>query len=1050
MSPGNRSWGQLLGYPAPGSIAYYWSRLLIEVARAYDGCLTSAVEEFRMPAEGNAKLVAEVAARQRAWAKRKAHRAPEAWKLAKRHRVSAKHWLQSVDNQTTHSLGWHGLAAVVLPERQEDRVGPWADWRLWRHMVIAVDQGSDAVSALNWLKHVGGNVSVFYDFSHGGQNDFKEMLRQMGWMSFFMLLLVVMNCEFGPRSEEGRYSQVAEAWAELQKNFGPKDCVVFQEHCSNMITELGESVGEQMEEGDGGDIEQTMWRIWKEDAVGRKLGKKTNMCRFWAAWRKAKWLASHWSDKLAKYEYCGVETGLLSGRKIEKLVIRESPGDLEGLTLRDSTSQPSSIDKALRSCCQNALQISTLILEEPYHLLLTKVIVASCQEGERWHSIQNTALRSSEGATSWLLSQLDGGYMTHVGDILSQLGKHESLSYLGLTLSVDDARRMPPDDIARDDDVSDKYAMACLVFASRRLVRNIWFIRGWPVHAMAYCCGGNRADRTAKLFEADYTAYQELKNLAEGQQSIAAKQVLRRSCFLEASVEQTLQAFRSVGFEVDRSVQDHISNKLAGIVSTQAVEDSFHHMKNAKLVRGKRRYRRPEKCMASVLARGVLGRVHKYEEVETTSAREGASERLPREAFVPSLAASSLPFGKIVDVRATPSWPSPGAANIGLKYADLALVQQASAQGDWSLIDRAWQGCIFQPMHKFVFRLSAESPQWYFPAHGWRDSAIIAVPAVSCLLPGTQHLYFEFDLPLREPTFLAINSVLEVIAVPIMFKSPAWQFAESVGARSLPVKVRAFAQSAEPEPVLRIAAREAFWGADKSTLLSFARLVHCDIVGGSSLFDVLHSLVHFLLPELEPPELLRIVSRRASVFKSAQQWSSELAQVEEAAEVLDRADEKEMQASRSRQGDAARELESFTREFSARAAAVRASAKAKAKPRARAKASGDQPVRSFPRKLPHWPEHSVDMAQARKLLPEGATLWRDVRYGNFQAHYAPFPRISRSWGKYGERNALILVLQDVWQAHLFEQGQPRSACPIRDLFGFEVEQPGSGAASSTA
>lgn len=151
-----------------------------------------------MPVEGKAKLVADISARQRAWAKRKAHRAPEAWNPAKRHRISAKHWLQSVDNQARHSLGWHGLAAVVLPEKLEDRVGPWADWRLWRHLVIEVGQGSGAVSALSWLKHVGGGVAVSYDFSHEGHYDFKQMLRQMGWISFFMLLLVVMNCEFGP------------------------------------------------------------------------------------------------------------------------------------------------------------------------------------------------------------------------------------------------------------------------------------------------------------------------------------------------------------------------------------------------------------------------------------------------------------------------------------------------------------------------------------------------------------------------------------------------------------------------------------------------------------------------------------------------------------------------------------------------------------------------------------------------------------------------------------------------------------------------------------
>lgn len=103
---------------------------------------------------------------------------------------------------------------------------------------------------------------------------------------------------------------MVEAWSELQKHFGPKDCVVLQEHCSDMISESGCSVSEQMEEQDGGDIEPC-GAFGKRTLWGDSSATNTNLCRFEAPWRNAKWLTSHWSDTLAKYEYSGVEAGLL-------------------------------------------------------------------------------------------------------------------------------------------------------------------------------------------------------------------------------------------------------------------------------------------------------------------------------------------------------------------------------------------------------------------------------------------------------------------------------------------------------------------------------------------------------------------------------------------------------------------------------------------------------------------------------------------------------------------------------------------------------------------
>ena len=61
---------------------------------------------------------------------------------------------------------------------------------------------------------------------------------------------------------------------------------------------------------------------------------------------------------------------------------------------------------------------------------------------------------------------------------------------------------------------------------------------------------------------------------------------------------------------------DHLHDNFN---ASQADEECFRYMKNSKVIKGKRRFRRPEKAMAVVLAKQVLSKVMKYKEVEIKS-----------------------------------------------------------------------------------------------------------------------------------------------------------------------------------------------------------------------------------------------------------------------------------------------------------------------------------------------------------------------------------------------------------------------------------------------
>eukprot|EP00969_Alexandrium_andersonii_P050574 2222379-Alexandrium_andersonii.AAC.1 len=104
---------------------------------------------------------------------------------------------------------------------------------------------------------------------------------------------------------------------------------------------------------------------------------------------------------------------MLNSAKLEKLQFGRVEG--EGSDAKQSTD-PSRLcvtEKALRSACQNALVISTIMLQEEFHLLLTRVVVCCSEPVDAWHSQQNKELRSAEGSLRWLTGQLDGGLMQH-------------------------------------------------------------------------------------------------------------------------------------------------------------------------------------------------------------------------------------------------------------------------------------------------------------------------------------------------------------------------------------------------------------------------------------------------------------------------------------------------------------------------------------------------------------------------------------------------------------------------------------------------------------
>lgn len=100
-----------------------------------------------------------------------------------------------------------------------------------------------------------------------------------------------------------------------------------------------------------------------------------------------------------------------------------------------------------------------------------------------------------------------------------------------------------------------------------------------------------------------------------------------------------IQAFDELGFLPHKAIIDMASQNLSGIMSSQCSEDAFNHMKNSKLVTGKRRFRRPEEVFAVCLARKVVDGIHRFRPVPNDVPVECRSVRLDKHCFSPDLSA---------------------------------------------------------------------------------------------------------------------------------------------------------------------------------------------------------------------------------------------------------------------------------------------------------------------------------------------------------------------------------------------------------------------------
>ena len=271
-------------------------------------------------------------------------------------------------------------------------------------MHLAQDHGPDGHSAVYALGHKENlklNVGWIMDFSHGVKCDVENSYKSINMQPFTLLMMIVFNMGHGPDKDEGmRWAQLQESLEWLFDVFGCGDFPLFEARHVDIVEEMGD----ELEYVDGEEHLSDMERAWNALRRRRqfeKKGRKVIMARFMAWLRGGKELLRQWSWTLFRSEWLALEHDFLQGSALMKKIILPQRELAEDGSAPTTSSHATSVDaKLLRSCCQNAVTITCLVLGERKNRRSLAILVHVPEPVERLHGESAKECKVSRRTTS--------------------------------------------------------------------------------------------------------------------------------------------------------------------------------------------------------------------------------------------------------------------------------------------------------------------------------------------------------------------------------------------------------------------------------------------------------------------------------------------------------------------------------------------------------------------------------------------------------------------------------------------------------------------------
>jgi hypothetical protein len=148
-------------------------------------------------------------------------------------------WGLALDNALTWTCGF-GLEWFEMTDLLASDTDPFE----WPYLAITPDQGSDGLSMVNAMKYGWAqkqyNVDVYYDPSHGGHNDLKLAIKDVGLWQHQIMMSICASAPYGPFGEGVRRSQLEKSSEEYFACQSPDSDPLFHQLLPHILFEQGQ------------------------------------------------------------------------------------------------------------------------------------------------------------------------------------------------------------------------------------------------------------------------------------------------------------------------------------------------------------------------------------------------------------------------------------------------------------------------------------------------------------------------------------------------------------------------------------------------------------------------------------------------------------------------------------------------------------------------------------------------------------------------------------------------------------------------------------------
>ena len=438
-------------------------------------------------------------ARHTAWLRRVVDSKGKAtWRPRASYRVGTLRWLIEIDNIQRVSTSNGGLCWVLY--KKELPLWDFSNWRSWPTLVIGADQGPKCVcglSALQYKPEIQSNITPLFEFSHGANNDFQGLLKDLGRWHFALILLIIYNLPHGPDKDPGmRYEQFGQMLRFISENFDPATFALWQARVPAMADELAGEFELNSERGPA----LSLWDHFVANPSAHFLGERVKMCQYMAWWEAGNKLLKHWSFNLFKAECVSIESDWLHRQSFLQLPA-VSPVIAQD-TIQSTASTITAIEtKILRSCCANNVVVQVAVLSMPSYRRLLAHLVRFTAPLKTWQGAAAKCNCSATGCREWLLREMSDSMLAHQKEMLAGLHDQANLQDCGYHEYVACRGEDLANQTSRDEEMATLAGDIVLGLIAKRQRRNFYLTNSFPNRQWRALVGPTEAQMIAADFK---------------------------------------------------------------------------------------------------------------------------------------------------------------------------------------------------------------------------------------------------------------------------------------------------------------------------------------------------------------------------------------------------------------------------------------------------------------------------------------------------------------------------------------------------------------------